>query len=403
MTEEKKIKGNFPNLRFPEFEGEWEEIRLDDSCDKIGDGIHSTPKYDDTGDYFFINGNNFVKGKIIISESTKRITKTEAEKYNAHTLVENTILISINGTIGNLALYNGEPVMLGKSACYINPQKTQNRLFTFYQLSTNRISNYFTSELTGSTIKNLSLKSIRNTILYSPVSEEQEEIGEFLSLIDQRIETQSKIIEDLKLLKSTIGEKLFNKELYIKKISNWKMTRLSHVLTIPERIKPTYIDKNKLLTVKLHLKGVAKNDNTETLSIGATNYYIRKKSQFIYGKQNLFNGAFAIIPDELDGYLSSGDVPSLDVDETKINPLYLMYYLGREYIYKQIEKLAIGSGSKRVHESTLLNLEIPLSTIEEQSYIVKPLYTLDRKITIEEKMLSCLLKEKAYFLREMFI
>ncbi|WP_280648043.1 restriction endonuclease subunit S [Dysgonomonas sp. PFB1-18] len=181
------------------------------------------------------------------------------------------------------------------------------------------------------------------------------------------------------------------------------MTRLSHVLTIPERIKPTYIDKNKLLTVKLHLKGVAKNDNTETLSIGATNYYIRKKSQFIYGKQNLFNGAFAIIPDELDGYLSSGDVPSLDVDETKINPLYLMYYLGREYIYKQIEKLAIGSGSKRVHESTLLNLEIPLSTIEEQSYIVKPLYTLDRKITIEEKMLSCLLKEKAYFLREMFI
>lgn len=181
------------------------------------------------------------------------------------------------------------------------------------------------------------------------------------------------------------------------------MTRLSHVLTIPERIKLTYIDKNKLLTVKLHLKGVAKNDNTETLSIGATNYYIRKKRQFIYGKQNLFNGAFAIIPDELDGYLSSGDVPSLDVDATKINPLYLMYYLGREHIYKQIERLATGSGSKRVHESILLNLEIPLPTIEEQSFIVKPLYSLDRKITIEEKMLSCLLKEKAYFLHQMFI
>jgi type I restriction enzyme S subunit len=105
--------------------------------------------------------------------------------------------------------------------------------------------------------------------------------------------------------------------------------------------------------------------------------YLRKKRQFIYGKQNLYNGAFAIIPDELDGYLSSGDVPSLDVDETKINPLYLMYYLGREHIYKQIEKLAIGSGSKRVHESTLLNLEIPLPTIEEQSFIVKPLYALD--------------------------
>ena len=175
------------------------------------------------------------------------------------------------------------------------------------------------------------------------------------------------------------------------------------MLSIPCKIKPKSIDKSKLLTVKLHLKGVSKNHNTETLSIGGTSYYIRKKGQFIYGKQNLFNGAFAIIPDRLDGYLSSGDVPALDVDETKINSLYLMYYLGREHIYKQIEKLAIGSGSKRVHESTLLNLEIPLPTIEEQSFIVKPLFTFDRKIAIEEKMLSCLLKEKAYFLHQMFI
>jgi type I restriction enzyme S subunit len=189
----------------------------------------------------------------------------------------------------------------------------------------------------------------------------------------------------------------------LESLSDWEIVKLSDVLSISCKTKPISIDKSKLLTVKLHLKGVTKNNNTEALSIGATNYYIRKKGQFIYGKQNLFNGAFAIIPDSLDGYLSSGDVPTLDIDETKINSLYLMYYLGREHIYKQIEKLAIGSGSKRVHESTLLKLKIPLPTIEEQAFIVKPLFAFDQKITIEEKILSNLLTEKTYLLKQMFI
>ena len=123
MKEENKKKSNLPNLRFPEFTGEWETVYLEDICDKIGDGIHSTPQYDENGDYFFINGNNFVEGTIQISETTKRVTKKEAKQHNIKHLTGNTILISINGTIGNLALYNNEPVMLGKSACYINPQK----------------------------------------------------------------------------------------------------------------------------------------------------------------------------------------------------------------------------------------------------------------------------------------
>ena len=210
-----KKSPNVPNLRFPGFEGEWDIVHLGDLCDKIGDGIHSTPKYNDFGDYSFINRNNFVEGKIVISESNKRVTKAEAEKHNAHTLTENTILLSINGTIGSRALYNGESVMLGKSACYINPPKTQNRLFIFYQLSANRINNYFISELTGSTIKNLSLKSIRNTILYLPANKEQKKIAKFFSFLDKRISTQSKIIEKYESLIKGIVDLLLHCKNYL--------------------------------------------------------------------------------------------------------------------------------------------------------------------------------------------
>ena len=54
-----------PMLRFPEFSGDWEIRKLEDLSNKISDGIHSTPKYDENGEYFFINGNNLVSSKII--------------------------------------------------------------------------------------------------------------------------------------------------------------------------------------------------------------------------------------------------------------------------------------------------------------------------------------------------
>ncbi|WBX98504.1 restriction endonuclease subunit S [Chryseobacterium gambrini] len=185
--------------------------------------------------------------------------------------------------------------------------------------------------------------------------------------------------------------------------SEWKTKKLKKMLSIPDKIKPTFIDKNKLITVKLHLQGVLKNENTETLSIGATNYLVRKKGQFIYGKQNLFNGAFGIIPNELDGFLSSGDVPSLDIDHLKINALFLLNFLGRKHFYKQLENIATGSGSKRIHEETLLNIEIEIPSIEEQEKISNLFSAIDSKINIEIAFLKKLKSQKIYLLDNLFI
>ena len=64
-----------PVLRFPEFSDEWEIELFSKLSDKISDGIHSTPKYNDKGDFHFINGNNLVNGQVTIFENTKRISK----------------------------------------------------------------------------------------------------------------------------------------------------------------------------------------------------------------------------------------------------------------------------------------------------------------------------------------
>ena len=193
-NKDKKVL-NVPALRFPEFIKSWECSILEKLSKKIGDGIHSTPSYDDNGTFYFINGNNLNGGKIVITSSTKRVSEKEAYKNNAENLEANSILMSINGTIGNVALYHNEPIMLGKSACYINSKDNIDKNYLFYYLQYPKTQLYFEAELTGTTIKNLSLQSIRKTKIYIPTIEEQHKISRFLQKIDERISTQNKIIE----------------------------------------------------------------------------------------------------------------------------------------------------------------------------------------------------------------
>jgi type I restriction enzyme S subunit len=200
-----------PELRFEEFResGVWEEKKLAELSLKIGDGIHATPIYDDYGDYFFINGNNLIDGKIICDEKTKKVSEDEFEKYKTP-LGSNTILLSINGTIGNISFYNNEKVILGKSACFINVDETKlNKKFAASYLATNTIEKYFTTELTGSTIKNLSLKSIRDAVLRIPGKKEQQKIADCLSSLDELITAQAEKIEALKEHKKGLMQGLF--------------------------------------------------------------------------------------------------------------------------------------------------------------------------------------------------
>lgn len=144
----------------------WEVKTLISLCDRIGDGIHGTPQYVDESDYFFINGNNLSNGFINTSKETKNVSSDEYQKYFIE-LNEGTILLSINGTLGNLAIYTDEKVMLGKSSAFINCKKNY-RPFCYQYLKLDSVQKKFWNIATGSTIKNLSLDSIKNLLLLFP-------------------------------------------------------------------------------------------------------------------------------------------------------------------------------------------------------------------------------------------
>lgn len=154
---------------------EWQWARLEDLVSLLGDGLHGTPKYSDLGDYFFINGNNLSDGRILIKNDTKRVSIDEYNKYKKE-LNERTILVSINGTIGNVAFYNNENVILGKSACYFNLLNGINKFYLKLLINTSYFLEYAFKKATGTTIKNVSLKSMRLFLVPLPPFKEQKRI-----------------------------------------------------------------------------------------------------------------------------------------------------------------------------------------------------------------------------------
>jgi type I restriction enzyme, S subunit len=157
----------------------WKVNRLGRLTTKIGDGLHGTPMYVEQSPYHFINGNNLVKGSIQIKSSTRCVALDE---YNNHkiTLDDSTILMSINGTIGSVAYYRWEPIMLGKSAAYINCGKYLSRSYLFYFMQSPVVINLLHQEVTGTTIFNLSLASIRRLLIPYPSVDEQNKIVHFI-------------------------------------------------------------------------------------------------------------------------------------------------------------------------------------------------------------------------------
>ena len=188
---------------------EWKEVTLGEVSSKIGDGLHGTPKYDDEGSYYFINGNNLNCGKIIIKDDTKRVGIEEFVK-NQKELNEQTILVSINGTIGNVAKYNNEPCILGKSACYINVIKEVDKEFIYYVLTSANFKRNITNEATGTTIKNVSLKQMREYKFNIPCNiSDQRRIASILSSLDRKIELNNKINADLEEMAQAIFKNWF--------------------------------------------------------------------------------------------------------------------------------------------------------------------------------------------------
>ncbi|CRH88371.1 Uncharacterised protein [Chlamydia trachomatis] len=179
----------------------------------------------------------------------------------------------------------------------------------------------------------------------------------------------------------------------------WELHKVGDFLTESQIRGNTGLEAKKL-TVKLRGKGVVeKND------VGGsehTRYFIRRKGQFIYSKLDFLNAAFGVIPENLDTYESTADLPAFDLDG--MNPYFMLFTATQKNFYLKHGSIADGSRkAKRIHTDTFLNMPITVPTIDEQNFVVSCFQYLDSLATLHQHKLNKLHCIKKALLEKMFV
>lgn len=181
---------------------------LREVCYELSDGLHKAPEFNPFGEYLFVNATNLENGKIVDKNDGKRSDYEEFVKYGIE-LNDDTILYSIDGTIGNMAFYRGEKCILGKGACYLKIKQNFDKNFVYYLLQSAYFSEYIKLMSTGSTIHHISLETMRSFVFQYPDLCIQRKIGDILKKLEIKIDINSSICSELESMAKTIYDYWF--------------------------------------------------------------------------------------------------------------------------------------------------------------------------------------------------
>ena len=248
----------------------------------------------------------------------------------------------------------------------------------------------------GTKIYSINSKNFSECYVGIPSKDEQQKIADLLRLIDERIATQNKIIEDLKKLKSAIIE--------IEYTPNTKTTSpIGDVIEqISKRNKNNAIQN--VLSVSNRQGFIKQSDQFENRNVASedtSNYKIVEQNDFAFNPARINVGSIARLTTFEKGIVS----PMYICFRTQENvaPEYIDYFFESKHFYCEIQKRLEGSVRKCLSFEGLCNIPLSLPSFEMQQLIGKRLFTLEQKIKTETDLLELLNKQKQYLLRQMFI
>ncbi|WP_350603074.1 restriction endonuclease subunit S [Pseudoalteromonas sp. SMN1298-MNA-CIBAN-0114] len=382
----------------------WELAKLKNKTTRVGDGLHSTPKYGERTGFYFVNGNNLVNGKIALTSSAKEVPEDEYLKHLVK-LDHKSVLLSINGTIGNVARYNSEPIILGKSAAYINCSCDLLPEFLMYYLQSGEIQRYFDLEVTGTTISNLSLNSIKQLQVCMPNESEQAQIANFLdhetAKIDTLIEKQQQLIKLLKEKRQTVISHAVTKGLNPQ--GPMKYSGVEWLGEVPAHwIASTLKHYSEVIDCK-HITAEFFDDGIPLASISEVKKWFVDLSTAKYTSEKYYNeligggrepkvgdiiysrnatvGEAAIVSEGLPPFAMGQDVCLIRLSNGLL-PLFAMYVLHSGVISQQLELAMVGSTFKRINVDNIRNFAFVIPPLSEQVLIVSELEALTSKYDV---------------------
>lgn len=364
---------------------DWDVELFLNISNRIGDGIHSTPTYKENEDYFFVNGNNLKNGKVLIDENTKTVS-LEQFKIHKRELSNRTILLSINGTIGNIAFFKNEQIILGKSACYINLKNNVNKDFIYFLLQSTSVQKYFEENLTGSTIKNLGLGTISNTKIPLPPLPEQEAIAEALSDADAWIESLEQLIAKKRLIKQGAMQELLSPPCHPELVEGWEVKKLGEMSIIY----------------------TGKKNNQDKIENGAYPFFVRSQTVERINSYS-FDGEAILIPGEgnlgsivhyINGKFDFHQRVYKVSEFIGLNGKYLYWYF-RMYFGNHAMQNSVKATVDSIRLPTLQDFKIRYPSLTEQTRIATILSDMDAELEALEGQLGKARKVKQGMMQEL--
>lgn len=249
---------------------------------------------------------------------------------------------------------------------------------------------------------NVAVQDFFHTYHYVPKDKkEQIKISKLLMLLDERIATQNKIIEDLKKLKSAIIENRYNQ--------TEKQT--ASIADLGEPFSVGNLAKDDLTETGMPcvVYGELFTTYGETISqiVSHTNkttgMILSKKGDLLFPSSTTVDAMSLIAPSviNVDGVILGGDMFGIHINHN-YNAQYLSYYFNH-IAKRQLAKFAKGSTIIHLHYADIEKAKLLLPSLEEQNRMAKCLVALDKKVSVEQNLLSSLTCQKSYLLQQMFI
>ena len=348
---------NVPHLRFPEFSGEWKKCKFGDIATGFDYGMNAAAKpFDGENKYIRITDIDEASSQYLYDD----VVSPDGELGDSYLVKENDILLARTGaSTGKSYLYRNSDGKLYFAGFLIRANiYKHNSYFVFSQLHTHRYKKWISVMSARSGQPGINSQEYASFPLYTTSLQEEDKIASFLKLLDERIATQNKIIEDLKKLKSAIIHRCYS--------SQTKMIPLSELLK-------QCSDRNRsgsdlqVLSVSNKYGFIAQSDQFEDREVASddtSNYKVVKKGMFAYNPARINIGSIALY--EMDG---NGIVSPMYVcftTKSELLPSYLKYYFASQTFKHEMYKRLEGSVRLCLTFEELCNIEIHLPSIEQQ-------------------------------------
>ena len=379
---------NVPKLRFKEFNDELSNYKFKDICTFFSGGTPTSSNKD------YYNGNiPFIRSGEIYSDNTELFINQDAINNSSAKLVnKGDLLLALYGaTSGNVAISKIDGAINQAILC-IKPQYGYSKIFIRYLLE-NKKETILKTFLQGGQ-GNLSAEIIKNLNYSFPQIEEQEKIGNMLSLLDKKIELQTRKIEDLKLFKLELKERLF-------KIFETKQTELEDII-----IKWNKKNKDNKYSYVESISNkygfIAQNEQFEDRNVASNdtkNYYVIEKGVFAYNPSRLNVGSLALKDNDKVSLVS----PLYECFTTNQNNNFLYEWFNSKEFKKGTVSKFEGGVRNTLNFNNLCKIKISLPSLENQNKISNILNLYNNLIDLENQKLNKLIELKKGLMQNMFV